>query len=758
MSRIKNLLSFKNMRLGIKLGMGFGVMTLIVIALGVASLYSANIVSNSATRIKTMASEMETLSHVADNMTSATRAHKDWVGKVNSCVYDNADSIDVTMDGHVCGLGHFLYEKQEDGSTGLEQLAGLSPELAAKLEDMKEEHLQLHETAKKMNDIWMPTHDGLVIELKDHLDEHRVWASKVANAIMAGEECHVQADPAKCGFGHFLASGESKDLEKQWPEYAELMGDVRKSHDALHISLKAINNVDLDSDNAFEQRRKIYEEESLPQLEAVVETFAKIQALEQQRSDSQREVSAILKNESLPLADKVVAALDAVNAGVDGRTAELEAEQHSLLGEQRDAIALQTTVIWCAMLVGSAVAVILAVLLIRGITGPLARAVDVANAMAQGDLTQRVNSQARDEVGQLADALDQSAENLAGMLGKVKNSAEAMAGSSEELSATSNELATGADEMTAQSGNVAGATEQMSTNINTMASGAEEMSVNVQGVSSTAEQMSQNMNAIASAIEEMTAAINDIGKNAREGSKISAEAMEKSQSATETMGVLGDAASQIGEVTEVIKRIAEQTNLLALNATIEAASAGDAGKGFAVVANEIKELANQSAQAAEDIAKRIAGVQTNTEEAVSVIADVSDVIGTINQSVEVITNAVDEQMKTANEISSNVQQANSGAANIASSVAEVAKGTNDVSKNAGEAARGANDVASNIQGVNQAATNAAAGAQQVNTSAEDLAKIANELQAMVENFKVESRRGAGETSRRTETEALGATV
>ena len=112
--------------------------------------------------------------------------------------------------------------------------------------------------------------------------------------------------------------------------------------------------------------------------------------------------------------------------------------------------------------------------------------------------------------------------------------------------------------------------------------------------------------------------------------------MQMSQSATDTMNVLGKAAKDIGEVTALIKRIAEQTNLLALNATIEAASAGDAGKGFAVVANEIKELASQSAQAAEDIARRIEGAQSNTEEAVRVISGISDVIDSINESSAVI--------------------------------------------------------------------------------------------------------------------------
>ncbi|MDY6989050.1 MAG: methyl-accepting chemotaxis protein, partial [Thermodesulfobacteriota bacterium] len=197
-------------------------------------------------------------------------------------------------------------------------------------------------------------------------------------------------------------------------------------------------------------------------------------------------------------------------------------------------------------------------------------------------------------------------------------------------------------------------------------------------------------------------------------------------------------AKEIGQVTALIKRIAEQTNLLALNATIEAASAGDAGKGFAVVAKEIKELANQSAQAAEDIARRIDGVQTNTEEAVKVMADVSAIINNMNESSAAITNSVEQQRTTANEIAGNVQQVNRGIGEIASSIAEIAKGANDMARSAAEGAGGVAEVSSNIQGVSRAAGDTNTGAQQVNASASELAKMAEQIRGMIGRFKLES--------------------
>ncbi len=314
---------------------------------------------------------------------------------------------------------------------------------------------------------------------------------------------------------------------------------------------------------------------------------------------------------------------------------------------------------------------------------------------------------------------------------------ETLSSASTELSELAGQMSAGAEETSTQSNAVASAAEEMSASINAIASAAEEMSVNIQSVSSSAEQMSQNMNAVATAIEEMSISIRDVTGSAKEGSDIASRAMEMSNSASETMNLLGKAAKEIGEVTEVIKRIAGQTNLLALNATIEAASAGEAGKGFAVVANEIKELANQSSHAAENIASQIEGVQVNTEEAIKVIGGISDIINKIHESSVVITKSVEQQTVSANEISGNIQQASTGTNNIASSIAEIANGANDMAKSAAEAAKAVNEVSSSIQGVSQAAGDSSSGAHQVDSSASQLAKITIQIKEMLGKFKVE---------------------
>ena len=382
------------------------------------------------------------------------------------------------------------------------------------------------------------------------------------------------------------------------------------------------------------------------------------------------------------------------------------------------------------------VSIAIGVYMTLSVTKPLKKVVNAVKEGEKGNMTARSGLDQEDELGVMAKSLDQFFEYLQGILRNLRSNSETLAGASEELSAVSKQLASGSEETVSQSNTVASTAEEMSVNINAMASGAEQASVNANEVAGAAEQMSTNMNTIATAIEEMSASISQIATNAVEARKVAIAATEKSQNATGVMGKLGAAAKEIGQVTDVIKKIADKTNLLALNATIEAASAGEAGKGFAVVAGEIKELANQSAQSADDIARRIEGIQQGTGDAVKVINDVSDIIVKINQSVEAITGHVEQQTKASNEIANNVAQANTGAKRVAGAIGEVAKGANDVSRNAGEAAKGAVNVSQNISSVSSVAKESAQGAGQVNQSAADLSKIAGDLKSTIGKFKV----------------------
>jgi len=416
-------------------------------------------------------------------------------------------------------------------------------------------------------------------------------------------------------------------------------------------------------------------------------------------------------------------------------------------------------------LVCVAVSLVLAVLLTRSVTGPLTKGVAFSEAMAQGDLTQRLDLAQRDEVGLLARAMD----HVAAAFGKIVNEIRTVSGnigaSASELSSVSHEVLAQSEEMSAQAGQVASSTEQMATNVNTMAAAAEEMSMNVASISSASEEISvnvgtisaaaeataRNVTTVAAALQESTRAFETISHDARDGSQVANRATSMADGAGNTMKELERSAADIGKVTEAIKMIALQTNLLALNATIEATSAGEAGKGFAVVAHEIKELAHQSAAAAEDIARKIEGVQSSTRDAVEVIREVQQIIHSLNASSMRISESVDKQSLSAQASAANLAEASQGVEHIARSIAEVAKGANDMARNAGEASAAANDmsrnaseaakavgdISGNIHGVSQATRDSTTSAQHVNAAAQQLAAIATQLQQLVGQFKIQ---------------------
>ena len=147
---------------------------------------------------------------------------------------------------------------------------------------------------------------------------------------------------------------------------------------------------------------------------------------------------------------------------------------------------------------------------------------------------------------------------------------------------------------------------------------------------------------------------------------------------------LAEAAQKIGEVVQLITDIASQTNLLALNATIEAARAGDAGKGFAVVASEVKNLANETAKATEEITAQIGAIQQATQDAVVAIQTISGTIGQINEIATTIASAVEEQGAATQEIARNVQQAAAGTQEVSSNIAGVTQAAGETGSAAGQ--------------------------------------------------------------------------
>ena len=412
-----------------------------------------------------------------------------------------------------------------------------------------------------------------------------------------------------------------------YPRPRPVLGDLRDDVTAARALLARLDELDLDRSDA-------------DQVTLVDTVYG------QYLSDIGAFTRAAVQDQQLMLTrvDEIQAASDksheALGTALDhvDRAAVAESKQLNAT------ISEMITLVVVAGLVGVVALVALSLLIARSITRPLTNAVHVLEAFADGDLTQRAEVTANAELGDLERALNESVDSVARIVTAVVGSADAVAASSEELSASSEQIAAGAEETSVQAGVVASAADEVSRNVSTVAAGA----------------------------EQMGASIREIAHSANEAARVASQAVSVVESTNETVARLGVSSQEIGNVVKVITSIAEQTNLLALNATIEAARAGEAGKGFAVVANEVKELAQETARATEDIARRVEAIQADTGGAVGAIGEISTIITSINDYQLTIASAVEEQTATTNEMGRNVAEASTGSGEIATNIAGVA--------------------------------------------------------------------------------------
>lgn len=211
-------------------------------------------------------------------------------------------------------------------------------------------------------------------------------------------------------------------------------------------------------------------------------------------------------------------------------------------------------------------------------------------------------------------------------------------------------------------------------------------------VAKSSENVTQAVVMVATNIQEMVSSIKEISQSATNAASISKKAKSKANDTNATILDLGEASKDIGKVVKVIASIAQQTNLLALNATIEAARAGDAGKGFAVVANEVKELAKQSASAAEEITNKILNIQETSNASVTAIEEISKVIDELNDIAMAIAASVEEQTAVTNEVSKVTEETRDNVQEITTSIQDVSHLANETDKGAGQTLEAANSL------------------------------------------------------------------
>ena len=434
-----------------------------------------------------------------------------------------------------------------------------------------------------------------------------------------------------------------------------------------------------DDDALFAQGIAQYQPESaapelVPQLTAAWADFQR---------DRQSALDASVRNDAAavrildetvsPEADKAGEIVDAL---ADRDIAKAQSSANAATVTYHDA--RTATVVF--LVVGLLLAVAFGVFVSRSIVSALRRVGEVVAAIARRDLTRTAGVSSRDEIGRMAQQLDTASAGLRDTVGQLHGNSQTLAGAATELSAVTQQIAGNAEQANSRASVVASAAEVVSSNIATVSAGS----------------------------EQMGASIREIASSAADAALVAQSAVGIAVQAKESVSRLGQSSTEIGDVVKLITAIAEQTNLLALNATIEAARAGEMGKGFAVVAAEVKDLAQETAKATEEIAQRVQGIQNDTGGAVEAIGKITDIVEKINGYSATIASAVEEQTATTSEISRSVS----------------------------EAANGAGDIAANIAGVASAAQATNAGVGQSQASTQDLARMSEELRQTVAQFRV----------------------
>lgn len=310
---------------------------------------------------------------------------------------------------------------------------------------------------------------------------------------------------------------------------------------------------------------------------------------------------------------------------------------------QSQTVATIVLVVMCVVyLVVLVVALLIGFFVRRVLRKTVANTGDSIESLSKGDMTDEAEMLMNDELGDVAMKLNESLATLRQVVG----SAAAMA---RKVNSVAKDVGDGIDEGYKET---------------------EEVIAQTQVVAGAAGDVTQSIQTVAAGAEEMGASIREISSNANEAARVASEATEVAKRTSETVSKLGVSSREIGDVVNTITAIAEQTNLLALNATIEAARAGDAGKGFAVVAGEVKDLAQETGKATDDITAKITAIQADTDGAVAAIEKISDIINQINNYQTTIAAAVEEQTATTNEMSRSVAEAATGSASIAETISQ----------------------------------------------------------------------------------------
>ncbi|MFJ5772296.1 methyl-accepting chemotaxis protein [Psychrobacillus sp. NPDC093180] len=495
----------------------------------------------------------------------------------------------------------------------------------------------------------------------------------------------------------YLILGDERSLQ----EHTTAVSNYKTAYDALLSKFKIPVAIEMLED--------------INQVQAEYEQFSK-KVFDLRKQKKFEEYEALVSTEGKEIVVKL-----------DEAVAKLSDFQNDLLNEGganntllvKNTIMLVLAIGVIAVLVGIAIAIILG----RLISNPVVALANSAKKMAEGDLSgEMVKVKNKDEIGDLVGSFNLMAENLRTVI--------------EQVSMNSNHVAASAEELTASAEQTSQATEQIATSIQDIASGSETQVVTANESSEAMKEMAVGIQRVAETSSTVSESAIETNKEANLGNESLRQMihqMDTIHNAVEESALsikkLGNLSQEIGNIIAVITGIADQTNLLALNAAIEAARAGEHGQGFAVVADEVRKLAEQSRDSADQIAGIINQIQADTSEAVNVME-----VGTKEVAAGKVI--VDETGMRFEKILLSIEQVTAQIQEVSAISEEMSAGVEEVDASIEEMAKIAQYSASNTQNVASASEEQLASMEEITASATSLSKMAEDLQAIVRQFKL----------------------
>ncbi|MGD9993190.1 MAG: methyl-accepting chemotaxis protein [Salinivirgaceae bacterium] len=614
-------MNWNNFKLGTKLTLAFGCITLILAVVALWSVFGINAIVFDA-------EEVISGNRLRTELEDKYVAHLEWSAQLNQFVNnDNVNELTVQTSHEKCSFGQWYYGE------GKAKAVELVPELANEFAKFEEPHKHLHQSAIKIGEVYKPADRKMSELLLKVKSDHLIWSHKIKDEILRGRkinELKVQKNPDICNFGVWFYSDEIEKFKRSEPEFGAICQKIEQPHRELHQSAVVIESY-LKNGNVT-GARDYFESHTAKYTTEVLGLIDEMIAWNTKRVEGMQQAQHIYNHETLEHLEEVGGLFKLIIE----RSNDLIMTDEVMLHEA----AVTRRVIVLLSLVAIFIATLLAIIITRGIVGPLKNGVAFAKEMAEGNLMAEVSCNTRDEIGELCAALSDMAIRLRNIVNEIIGSADNIAAASMEMSSTSQSLAQG-------SANQASAAEEIS-----------------------------------ASMEQMSSIILQNTDNSKQTEAISTKAVQSIKDGNQSTTVAVNSMNEIAEKIKIINDIALQTNILALNAAVEAARAGEHGKGFAVVAAEVRKLAERSKVAADEINELSGSGVSISKQAGIQLAELVPEIERTAMLVQEITAASQEQSAGSDQINNAIQQLSSVTQQNAAASEELASSSEELASQA----------------------------------------------------------------------------